>query len=126
MVVQIPLDCLFDAGFKCDLWGVAKLCGYFSGVDGIAAVVAFIPLCGLVQAGFYNNLTWKRGRPARCNDAGGTPTFPDIAKWASYLRPVPYVHDQPCILPGSVSFIRKVMSPDWAIEYGSRLFWASL
>jgi hypothetical protein len=35
------------------------------------------------------NLTWERGRLARIVTAGGTPALPDIAKWASYLRPVP-------------------------------------
>nr|WP_319575247.1 hypothetical protein [uncultured Desulfobacter sp.] len=36
-----------------------------------------------------NNSTWERGRPTCIFTAGGTPALPDIAKWASYLRPLP-------------------------------------
>ena len=36
-----------------------------------------------------NNLTWERGRLARIVTAGGTPALLDIAKWVSYLKPIP-------------------------------------
>ena len=65
-----------------------------------------------------NNLTWERGRLARIFTARGTPALPDIAKWASYLRPVP--NRLTCIL--ILLCIDAMACPYAGLIYDARLY----